>query len=159
MVWDKRYMLLFHKQFWLLKITVLWKKKPKQIPLQPQQGYSEASPISPLEIFTELLPNHQNNRWLRSCGIVPESVLHLEHTQRNGRAPLSVYTDNYVKCMKREENWSLDYRLLHQSWPVIFLLDIFEGFSFISFLDYTMAIWYLCKSGSSGDAWSVINSA
>lgn len=159
MAWDKIFMLLFHKQFWLLKVTVLWEKKPKEIPLQPQQGCSEASPLSPLETFTELPPNHHTNRSLRSCGNVPESVLHLGHTPSDCRAPLSVYTDNYFKCMRREEKWSLDDRFLHQPWPIIFLLDISEGFSFISFLDYTIAIWYLCKPGSSGDVWSVINNA
>lgn len=59
MVWDKRFMLLFHKQFWLLDITDL-RKKTQADPPPVQQGCSEASPISPLETFTELLPNHHD---------------------------------------------------------------------------------------------------
>lgn len=69
--------------------------------------------------------------------------LHLEHTQKYGRASSSVYTDNYLKCMKKGEKWSLEDRALHQFYQ--HLLDIFEGFRFSSFLDYTMSIWYLCK--------------
>lgn len=76
-------MLLFHKQLCLEQTNISPENKTKQIPLQPQQDYSETSPTSPLEIFTEMPPNHHNiSRPLRKAGKFQPGLffLHLEHT-------------------------------------------------------------------------------
>jgi len=72
MVWGKRFKLLFHKQFWLEQTNISLENKTKQIPLQPQQEYSEMSPVSLLEIFTIMPPNHHDSsRPLGSWGVAP----------------------------------------------------------------------------------------